>query len=350
MPRSGSNFSLGDFLDVDLAQIEWMPTRSQRTSIFFGKTDSVIGIEYRERKANQRFGITPTLIARYTTGTGAGPQGAQQVRARRPVRRRRRRHQRLEHHRAVPLLQRDRHQRRQDRSGRLSLHPPLPIDLELGVSGSYGSQDLARDSRGIMWFAGVDFTAHVKSVDFKAQVLKGAAPGRPQDDVYGLELHKAGYAELDWMLTPVFGLLGRGELRDAFVWLGDATTDAADNRALPHASRGAASAAFAWRSPIAWCSRPSTCTTASTAASRKSRTTSSRRRCCSSIERERRDDDASQMAGARIGAGIGRCRQLRRDAAPGGAAPEANAASDAPAAHRRRVRAPRGAGQRAARS
>jgi hypothetical protein len=103
--------------------------------------------------------------------------------------------------------------------------------MELGVSGSYGSQDLARDSRGMMWFAGVDFTAHIKSVDFKAQVLKGAAPGRAQDDAYGLDLHKAGYAEVDWMITPIVGILGRAELRDAFVWLGDSTSDVAANRA-----------------------------------------------------------------------------------------------------------------------
>src|SRR5258708_13822778 len=72
VPRTGSNFSLGDFLDVDVAQVEWMPTRSQKTSIFVGKFDSVLGIEYRDRKASQRFGITPSLIARYTTGTALG--------------------------------------------------------------------------------------------------------------------------------------------------------------------------------------------------------------------------------------------------------------------------------------
>src|SRR5204862_7992807 len=60
VPRSGSDFQLGDFLDVDIAQLEWMPTKAQRTSIFVGKFDSVIGIEYRERKAVQRFGITPS--------------------------------------------------------------------------------------------------------------------------------------------------------------------------------------------------------------------------------------------------------------------------------------------------
>src|SRR4029079_8451779 len=71
-PRTGSNFNLGDFFDVDIAQLEWMPTQSQKTSIFVWRFDSVIGIEYRERKANQRFGITPSLISRYTVGTALG--------------------------------------------------------------------------------------------------------------------------------------------------------------------------------------------------------------------------------------------------------------------------------------
>jgi hypothetical protein len=231
MPRSGSNFSISDFLDIDIAQIEWMPTRTQRTSIFFGKTDSLIGIEYRERKASQRFGITPTLLARYTTGpalglkarskfgpddmlviAGAVTNGSNTV-------------EQFHFYDEIDT------NAGKTASGRISLHPPIPLDLEIGLSGSYGSQDLARDSRGVMWFAGLDFSAHIKSLDFKAQVLKGAAPGRPGDDAYGLDLHKAGYAELDWMVTPMFGVLGRAELRDAFVWLGDPTSDVGANRA-----------------------------------------------------------------------------------------------------------------------
>jgi hypothetical protein len=81
-----------------------------------------------------------------------------------------------------------------------------------------------------MWFAGVDLMAHYKGLDLKAQVLKGAAPGRPVDDVYGLDLHKGAYAELDWMLTPVVGLEGRAEMRDALVWLGDANAPGGANR------------------------------------------------------------------------------------------------------------------------
>ena len=70
-PRTGSDFDLGDAFDVDIAQVEWLPTASQRTSLFAGKR-TVFGIEYRDRKADQRFGITPSLIARYTTGTALG--------------------------------------------------------------------------------------------------------------------------------------------------------------------------------------------------------------------------------------------------------------------------------------
>jgi hypothetical protein len=109
-------------------------------------------------------------------------------------------------------------------SGRVSIHPPLPFELEVGASGSWGSQDRARSSDGKMWFYGADLRLGVGTLDLKAQWLKGKAPGDPLDDVYGLDLHGGGYAELDWMVTPLFGVLGRGEYRDAMVWLlGDPT-------------------------------------------------------------------------------------------------------------------------------
>ena len=221
IPRTGSNFSLGDFIDVDVAQLEWMPTKSQKTSIFVGKFDSVLGIEYRDRKASQRFGITPSLIARYTTGTalglkvrsklgpddvlvlaGAVTNGSNTV-------------EQFHFYNEIDT------NAGKTASGRVALRPPLPLETELGFSGSYGAQDRARDSRGAMWFWGVDFQAHIATLDIKAQYLRGQAPGSPIDDVYGLKLNGGGYVEADWMVTPMFGLLGRGEFRDAFVWLGD---------------------------------------------------------------------------------------------------------------------------------
>lgn len=247
VPRSGSNFSLGDFLDVDLAQVEWMPTQSQKTSIFVGKMDSVLGIEYRDRKAVQRFGITPSLIARYTTGTALGVK----VRSK------------LGPDDVVVLaaaLTNGSNTTEQfhfydeidtnvgkTASGRLALRPPLPIETEVGFSGSYGAQDRAKDSNGAMWFFGIDLQMHASRVDLKAQVLTGAAPGDPIDDVYGLKLHKGGYLELDWMLTPVIGIIGRGEFRDAFVWLGDPNAPGGANRAyLTKSWRGTGGLRFAF--------------------------------------------------------------------------------------------------------
>ncbi len=251
VPRSGSNFALGDFLDVDLAQLEWMPTQSQKTSIFVGKMDSVIGIEYRDRKAVQRFGITPSLIARYTTGTALGVKirsklGPDDV---------------LVLAAAVTNGSNTTEQFHfydeidtnvgKTASGRLALRPPLPLETEVGFSGSYGAQDRAKDSAGAMWFFGIDLQAHTSRVDLKAQLLTGKAPGDPVDDVYGLKLHKGGYLELDWMITPLIGVIGRGEFRDAFVWLGDPNAPSGANRAyLTKSWRGTGGLRFAFSDRI----------------------------------------------------------------------------------------------------
>jgi hypothetical protein len=230
-PRSGSNFSLGDVFDVDIAQLEWMLGREQKTSIFVGKVDSVIGIEYRERKSNQRYGITPSLIARYTTGTAIG------LKAR----------SKLGPDDVVVLAgavtngsftQEMFHfydeidtNLGKTLSGRVSLHPPIPLDMELGGSGSWGAQDRSPNSDGKMWFVGVDYQLRTRYADLKAQWLKGHSPGDATNGVYGLDLHGGAYAELDAFLLPHFGVLARGEYRDAFVWLGDATTLVSANRA-----------------------------------------------------------------------------------------------------------------------
>ena len=72
MPRSGDEFSLGDFVEVDLAELEYVLTHDGNTSVFVGKSLPSFGIEYKERKSDQRFGITPSLMHRYTSGTQLG--------------------------------------------------------------------------------------------------------------------------------------------------------------------------------------------------------------------------------------------------------------------------------------
>ena len=49
-----------------------VPFDSQELALSVGKFDSVFGIEYLDNQANIRTGITPSLIARYTTGQSIG--------------------------------------------------------------------------------------------------------------------------------------------------------------------------------------------------------------------------------------------------------------------------------------
>jgi hypothetical protein len=49
LPRTGTDFRFGDAFDVDLLSLEWKVGRDRKTSIYVGKFESVIGIEYPER-------------------------------------------------------------------------------------------------------------------------------------------------------------------------------------------------------------------------------------------------------------------------------------------------------------
>lgn len=57
---------------VEQAFARVVPFASQELALSVGKFDSVFGIEYLENEANLRTGITPSLIARYTTGQSLG--------------------------------------------------------------------------------------------------------------------------------------------------------------------------------------------------------------------------------------------------------------------------------------
>lgn len=227
VPRAGMNFATGDFVDVDTAELELVPTEDGKTSIFVGKTLPVFGIEYKERRADQRFGITPSLVSRYTSGSQLGIK----VRSK------------LLHDWVVVAAsitnnssgteqfvfssEIDQHTGK-TLNGRVALSVPVgeylagmgDTRVELGASGEWGPQDWARDNSGKLWFAGVDLQVLAANFAVKAQFMRGGAPGRAQDGAWGLELHNAGYAEVNWLIFPWLGVLGRAELRDALVWLG----------------------------------------------------------------------------------------------------------------------------------
>jgi hypothetical protein len=218
LPRTGTNFRLGDVFDVDLLSLEWRVGQQRRTSIYVGKFESVIGIEYPERKSNRRFGITPSLIARYTTGNPLGikirsrfgdsdwliiaaalTNGSSVI---------------------EPFHFYDETDSNAGKtaSGRLAIALPLPapVRIELGVSGLYGAQDRALDSQHPIWFGGADLQVLWRSWRLAAEWLRGSSDGEVGPPVnlahrvYGLR-------------SSYLGVLVRADLRDAFVWLGDPT-------------------------------------------------------------------------------------------------------------------------------
>ena len=219
-PRTGTEFNLGDSFDVDLAQVEYLPFENGKTSIWVGKFDSVIGHEYKTRKAPQRFGITPSLLSRYTTGTAVGIKGRTML---------------VDDHLVLAasvtngsfgteqfhFFNEVDTNAFKTLSGRAALRLPLgPGVLEVGPSGQYGTQDGAGNGAGAMWFWGIDAELDMQRVVVKAQWLRGKAPGDELAMQYSLDLKQGGYVETNVLLTPVIGLLGRAEFRDAEVQMG----------------------------------------------------------------------------------------------------------------------------------
>jgi hypothetical protein len=182
--------------------------------------ESVLGVEYRERKSDRRFGITPSLIARYTTGTALG------IKARGKF---------LEDDKLVIAVavtngtftwesfhfynEVDTNSGKTV-SGRISYKLPLPGDFEAGASGMIGPQDRAADNANNIWFWGGDLLWRYRNLHVKAQYLQGFSPGEAGQGVYALRLRHGGYLEADLMVLPWLGFLVRPELRDAFVSLG----------------------------------------------------------------------------------------------------------------------------------
>ena len=227
VPRTGSDFALGDFIDVDQAELEYLPTKDGKTSIFIGKMMPIFGIAYKERKSDQRFGITPSLIDRYTTGSqlgvkvrskllndwlilaGAVTNGSSTTE---------------QFHFYSEIDQ----NWGKTLNGRAAISIPVgqlfrnDDKLEIGLSGEWGPQDRATDDSGKIWFEGLDLQYLNANFALKAQLMRGGAPGLPDaaQGVYGLQLHPSGYAELDWQVLPQFGFMFRTSLRNAIVTLG----------------------------------------------------------------------------------------------------------------------------------
>ena len=71
-PTPGQGFGDSTRLVLEQAFGRVTPLRNSELAISVGKFDSVFGIEYLDNQANFRVGVTPSLIARYTTGQSVG--------------------------------------------------------------------------------------------------------------------------------------------------------------------------------------------------------------------------------------------------------------------------------------
>ena len=228
IPRSGSDFYIGDFVEADLGELEYLLTPDGKTSLFVGKTLPVFGIEYKDRKSDQRFGITPSLIARYTTGSQLGIK----VRSKlakdwlvlaASVTNNSSTIEMFHFYREID--------RNDDKflNGRVAVSLPVgrlfrnDDRLEFGFSGEWGAQDRATDTAGKMWFLGPDLQYLGVNLAIKGQLIEGRSPGNPDPmaGVWGLHLNLSGYLEVDWQVLAHFGIYARIENRDALVTLGD---------------------------------------------------------------------------------------------------------------------------------
>jgi hypothetical protein len=213
-PRQGTLGSSGDQFDVDLAYLEWTPFKTVNLHVFAGKFESTFGIEYRNRKAPDRFGVTPSLISRYTVGTPTGLK----IRASFID-------DRLTFNVAVTnggtFTEKFAHffneidlNGGKTVSGRVSFLLPLPISAEIGASGEIGAQDGQPSDTTMQWLAGADLSVSAGDFTLKAEFLRGHADGGGIDQAAAL--HVTGwYGELQYRLLPWLGVLGRVDRRKA---------------------------------------------------------------------------------------------------------------------------------------
>lgn len=213
-PRQGQLGATGDRLDIDLAYVEWIPLRAIDLHLYVGKFESTVGIEYRNRKAPDRFGVTPSLIARYTTGNPTGIKARAGFFENRFVV-------------AVGLTNGGMFTEKfahffnetdmnsgKSASGRVSLALPLPIAVEVGASGAVGAQDGQSSDAKVQWTAGADLRVAAGDFVFKGEFLRGHADGGGIDQ--SARLHVTGwYGEGTWQILPWLGVLARLDRRKA---------------------------------------------------------------------------------------------------------------------------------------
>ena len=225
---------VGDYIWVDMAYLEYATAfRNGRhqLSLFAGRFDPNIGIEYRVRKSPDRFGVTPSLICRYSCGTPIGLKARGQF---------------FDEFFTIALAVQNsasyqeqlfRFAENTDKkymktiSGRASIHCSdknhcQKFNLEVGLSGEFGGEvdgfyDVGRsefDPFVKQWTVDVDVHFEYRGLELRAEYLRTEAdgfigsdskPALPRLSAQGAYF-EGSYRVLNWL-----GAMLRWDVRDA---------------------------------------------------------------------------------------------------------------------------------------
>ncbi len=216
-----SGIDLGDFFDLKTAYAEWMlPTRGWAMSLYAGKFDSTVGIEYRTQESPDRIGVAPSLICRYTCGHPLGLKA-----------RARFFDETLVLAAAVtngsnfiegfPFSDEIDVNSMKTVSGRLSYRIPFAgRGLELGASGAWGAEDFQTSDSVTQFHLGADLHLGFHDLDVQGEFVTGKAegltePGQPPCNVAPCLRYKGAYGQIGYRLTNWLMPYGRVDGRDA---------------------------------------------------------------------------------------------------------------------------------------
>jgi len=170
LPRPGP-----DGIEIELAQVEYRPSRTIDLVLAAGKIDSVLGVEYRAQDAPRRLTVTPSLLCRYTCGRPYGVQG-RLTRGRLQA--------------ALSLTNGDNFNERFEVDAQIGYHRvptaaahlqwmlPVGHGLEVGFSAAVGPQDGQSAAHVHQWHYGFDLRLRdLHGVDVYAEFVQGKQQG-----------------------------------------------------------------------------------------------------------------------------------------------------------------------------
>lgn len=202
--------SLGSFVNVDMAFIDYKPFSQYDITFTAGKFIGITGIEYRWRRAPDRWTVTPTLVGRYMDGN---PIGAK-VRGKHFDKR-------LVWNVGVTngnsftfdtrIFETVESNSGKTVAGRLSYDFAFgPISLlELGMSGSWGPQDQQPSNNPRQWDWGPDFQIAFWAIQLRGQWFKVNTDG-------GSIAEAKNYIAEAWYVEGMYSIPGLFDLVHTF--------------------------------------------------------------------------------------------------------------------------------------